>query len=219
MASIAELEAALASARARVERASGIWARRHSEAERAEVFAAHDAMLEAERALAAGQGVPYAEPVDFPVRWSRGAPLPHLLASDSRCYLLFHVEEIDPDWDGTTCRVVGPGSQVEVAIVEFELCMAATLGMPNDEALHGHPLWGRGLAAYGAYRVRNSAWIAEQSAINAVHPHDSPALWSGLAHFILGFHDTTFECVAASFRVQTRRTTIVEALQEVCGRL
>jgi hypothetical protein len=91
--------------------------------------------------------------------------------------------------------------------------------MPNDEAFHGHPLMGRGLHAYGAFRVVNSPWIAELASINAVHERDDPQLWSGLTHYLLGFHDSTFECFAAGFNVDVRRGSIVETLKELCGRL
>jgi hypothetical protein len=91
--------------------------------------------------------------------------------------------------------------------------------MPNDEAFHGHPLAGRGLRAYGAFEVVNSPWTAELAAINAVHYRDDPASWAQLSHFILGFHDSTFECVARAFRVATRRSSIAEALTEACRKL
>lgn len=41
--------------------------------------------------------------------------------------------------------------------------------MPNDESLHGHPLFERGLAFYGAFRVENSSWIRALVRINSVH--------------------------------------------------
>ena len=181
--------------------------------------AADDVVLMTERALAAARGEAHAVPIAFPVRWSTGAPLPHLLINDHRAVLLFIVEDLDPDWDGTWVRIVGPTTEAEVAVVEFENCASAKLGMPNDEAFHGHPLTGRGLRAYGAFEVVDSAWIAELAAINAVHPGDRPESWSELTHFILGFHDSTFECVARAFRVETRRGTIADMLEEACRRL
>jgi hypothetical protein len=35
-------------------------------------------------------------------------------------------------------------------------------GMPNDETLHGHPLYERGLEVYGAFRVEDSSWVRQK---------------------------------------------------------
>src|SRR5918996_658928 len=47
----------------------------------------------------------------------------------------------------------------EVVVVQFGGVRALMFGAPNDEALHGHPLAGRGLDAYSAYRVEQSSWV------------------------------------------------------------
>ena len=41
-------------------------------------------VLKLERQLAAAKGEQYAEPLDFPVNWDTGAPLPQLLVNDYR---------------------------------------------------------------------------------------------------------------------------------------
>jgi len=41
--------------------------------------------------------------------------------------------------------------------------------------------------------------------MNAVHPRHSDAHFAALRHFVLTFHDATFECVAASYSVSKRR--------------
>ncbi|HEV2816553.1 MAG TPA: hypothetical protein VGW40_04955 [Allosphingosinicella sp.] len=218
-AAIEELEAALAAAQRQLEEAGRALIAPHSSRQREAYLAADEALLSAERALAAARGEAHAAPIAFPVRWSTGAPLPHLLQNDHRTLLLFVVEDVDPDWDGSWVRVVGPATEAEIALVEFEGCASAKLGMPNDEAFRGHPLIGRGLHAYGAFKVVHSAWIAELAAINSVHPMDRPETWSRLTHFILGFHDSTFECVARDFRLETRRGSIADALAQACRRM
>jgi hypothetical protein len=35
--------------------------------------------------------------------------------------------------------------------------------------------------------------------MNAVHEYHPPEAFNDLTHFVLTFHDTTFECVAATF--------------------
>jgi len=69
---------------------------------------------------------------------------------------------------------------------------------PNDEALNAHPLYGRGLRDYEFAEVENSLWMAELEQANRVHPDHSPRSFADLRHFILPFHDSTFECVARS---------------------
>lgn len=218
-ASIPELEVALARAKQRRREAADALAGPLSGGGMEAYFAADEELLMVERALAAARREPHAVPIAFPVRWSAGAPLPHLLRSDNRTLLLFVVEEVDPNWDGKSARIVGPTTEREIAVVEFYQCASAKLGMPNDEAFHGHPLAGRGLRVYGAFEIVNSPWTAELAAINAVHSRDRPESWSELTHFLLGFHDSTFECVARGFHVETHRGTIADALVEACRRL
>jgi hypothetical protein len=111
-----------------------------------EFSAACDAVLQAERNLAAAKGEEYAVPIEFPVSWDTGAPLPYLLQSDYRTFLSFFLRDVDPGWDGTYARVRSPNdsSAERIALVEFERCICTKMGDPNDEVLHGHPLeWER----------------------------------------------------------------------------
>ena len=40
--------------------------------------------------------------------------------------------------------------------------------------------------------------------MNAVHRHHRPEAFAQLTHFVLSFHDSTFECVARELRVFPR---------------
>lgn len=86
------------------------------------------------------------------------------------------------------------------AVLVFEGCAAIQFGYPNDEALEGHPLWGFGLAYHGAFEVVDSPWRSALEAQNAVAFPDT-AWGEGLRHFVLTFHDTTFECLSAGVGV------------------
>lgn len=184
-----------------------------------EYEAAHDEMLEAERALAAARGESHAVPLAFPVRWDTGAPLPHLVQNDYRTFLLFLLPDADPEWDGTSVTVMDAGVPASLAIVEFRGCIATKMGSPNDEVYEGHPLHGRGFIGYRALQVIHSPWIREIEQINAVHAQYKPEAWKKFSHFVLGFHDCTFECVARSFSVETSTQSIREALRAICERL
>lgn len=73
-----------------------------------------------------------------------------------------------------------------VGLIIFEDCVASTFGPPGEE---GHTLEGAGWEAYTALQVINSVWLKKMV---------GPA--SGHLHYVLPFHDTTFECIARSFR-------------------
>jgi hypothetical protein len=91
-----------------------------------------------------------------------------------------------------------------IAVVRFERPYAHLFGPPNDEAFAGHPLAGRGLRPYGAFRIDQSSWIRRLEEMNRVHEHHRPETFAALTHYVLSFHDTTFECVAASYEVNIR---------------
>jgi len=131
-------------------------------------------------------GVPSASP---------GTPDPVILADDyslSLTYVLAPVE-VTPEEEAAEGE--------PFALVQFQLCRAHYFGSPNDEALHGHPLYGRGLRPYGVYEVQNSSWIRLLERRNRVHDRHTPKLFEGLRHLIMTFHDKTFECIAKSWQV------------------
>ena len=106
-----------------------------------------------------------------------------------------------------------------LALVEFEHCVSAKLGAPNDEVLEGHPLDGKGLEPYAAQRVVNSLWVRELEKINSIHRCYDPGRWRDLNHYIFWFHDSTFECVAKSFKVETYPETMRNLLGRMVERI
>ncbi len=169
-----------------------------------------------ERTRAARQGRSYAEPIQLGAPIDAGAPLPHLISGAMSAALVFHCGLDDPNWDGTYTNVIDPSGQVErdLAIVVFERTVATLLGPPNDEAIAGHPLWGAGLEPYVAHVVHNSLWIAEYERRNRVHPHHSAERWNNLTHYIIPFHDETFEGIAQGHTAHRVRTDFHSALTQ-----
>lgn len=214
---IATLEQALKAANARLEAATRALAPKHRGGEWEEYRAAHAAVLILERQRAAAKGEEHAETLDFPVRWDSGAPMPQLLVNDYHALLAFLIHEPDPNWDGSyvTIKSARDNRLERLGLVEFENCRWARLGGANDEVLEGHPLWGKGLEAYSAQRVINSKWLKELETINKVHAQYNPRNWEGLQHYIFWFHDSTFECIAHSFRVETCH----ESMKSLLGRM
>jgi len=213
-----ELRLALETAKKRLARATKAIAPKHKGGEMAEFDAAYEAMLAAERLLAAELGEPHAVPLEFPVQWAIGTPVPHLITTDNQTFLLFLLRDAQLQRDGFYAALENPDAE-HVATVEFKGCVSAKMGAPNDEVFQGHPLHGKGLVVYRPLRVLNSTWIRELEAINSVHSQFTADRWNTLNHYIFGFHDCTFECVAQSFVVQTATVTVPEALAAICQRL
>jgi hypothetical protein len=162
--------------------------------------------------------------LDVGLQWDIGAPMPHLIQSESRTFLTFYLSDPRPDWDGTFVEVIDPTSPspASLGVIQFLSCHGAVLGGPNDEAYHGHRLWGRGLSEVGAYRaaeVLNSAWIAGLEEQNRVHPQHRAEAFASNRHFILGFHDSTFECIARGFRTWKAEIAMPQMLAGLAARL
>lgn len=179
--------------------------------------AARDAVFQAERALAAAKGEQYAVLIDFPVRWDTGAPCPHLLQADHRTFLAFFLPDVGPNCPGVWPRN-SPKHQ-KLAVVEFEGCVCTKMGTPREDAFDAHPLYGRGFVAYRAMSVENSTWLKELETLNAGDHCYKGELWHELKHYIFPFHDSTFECVARGFKVETFHISFLQLLSEICQRL
>lgn len=139
--------------------------------------------------------------VDAP-QSSVGAPLPVVVASESGLLLAYLAEVSDPEWDGTSVRVVDAQANEPVVRVDFDSPKAHFFGPPNDEAFSGHPLAARGLHPYGVFRIEQSSWIRKLERMNRVHPHHNAERFDELLHFVFAFHDSTFECLARGFNTQ-----------------
>jgi hypothetical protein len=131
-----------------------------------------------------------------------GAPLPILMQTEQGCCLAY------------LCRSAKAAAE-SVAIINFEDTLASYFGEPNDEALAGHPLYDRGLSSYSAFEVTGSSWIRALENANRAHRLHSPESYAGLRHFIWTFHDSTFECVASDYGVETIRGSIESAVSRL----
>lgn len=130
------------------------------------------------------------------------APVPVLLATDSNKLIAFYY---------------GSGQAERVAVVEFDRCLAAMLGEPNEDTLRGYRLHERGLEGWGAFVVHNSAWLAEfkDLARRTNAEFDEPWWDAKFKHYMICFQDSTFQCIAAGFYVRT----FAESMEEVLCRV
>ena len=159
--------------------------------------------------------------IEWKYPWDTGAPIPHVISNGHRVFLVYYVIDIDPNLDETYMNVHDPSSDKEklIALVEFNSVVNHKFGCPNDEVLHGHPLYEHGLEAYTAHEIINSKWIAEQEQINAVHSYYDPRRWKALKHFMLTFHDEVFECIAEGYKAEVIKGRFKDVLLETTKRL
>jgi hypothetical protein len=114
-------------------------------------------------------------------------------------------------------RATEEGRRVDAgtAVVEFKRCIASRFGMPNDEALKGHPLYLKGLQVYECFEVIGSAWKKRLELDNQLAFPDFDG-WS-VRHFVFTFHDSSFECLSETISAELRqepRPGILAALFE-----
>ena len=131
-------------------------------------------------------------PANVTVRAVEGAPYPDsveaatLTYSNARAVLRFPAAD------------ASDGGEVEAT---FTGVSRLAFGWPNDEALHGHRLWGTGLTFYAIQEVLNSDWIDELERGNSVHRQHRPGAFRNSRHIIITFKEDTFEFVCRSMEL------------------
>ncbi|WP_051951773.1 hypothetical protein [Actinacidiphila yeochonensis] len=178
------------------------------------------ASLREERRRAREAGEEYADLLDVGIELDPGAPLPHVLADGRSVFVLFYLRADSHLPHSTAVTVVTPQAAHEpIGLIEFTGAHSVKFGRPNDEALHGHPLHGRGLEAYEVHEVRNSRWISEAERINSVHPGHRPGWHDTLRHFVVTFHDEMLECLAGDLRTEIHHSSLADAVTATAGRM
>jgi len=157
--------------------------------------------------------------LDLGFQSSIGAPVPVVLAGEHQVFLLFYLENREPFWDGTTVHVRDSKKDTGLGIISFNHCISHKLGMPNDEAIEGHPYEKYGLKPYSNFEVENSDWIAQLEKINSVHPYHKKERFERYKHYIFFFHDTNFECIAESFKAEKADISMKEAIKKFSAML
>ena len=127
-----------------------------------------------------GPDVEVRELTDLPLQ-DIGSPEPVLFSNDSRTVLGYRT------------------SNDRFALLAFS-AWAISKGGPNDEALDGHPLFERGLMFYRSYEITNSPWVTALEQANRVHGAHKPALYAGLRHIIMTFHEAVIEFITRGYQ-------------------
>ena len=132
---------------------------------------------------------------------------PLLVQDDRFAFLTFNAMRPRPD---------GMLEPAGTAIVELQGCLVTRFGYPNDEALPGHPLYQRGLSAYGIFEVLESSWVAQLDAQNRV-TFPNAGLW-GTRHFGFVFHDSMLECIAGDIVLTVSQEPYAQILRGLAER-
>ena len=166
---------------------------------------------------AAGQ---YAERFDLGLDWSVGAPVPQMVTFRRSAFIVVYTQEPDPDPGDPGLRVLNADDEhaALLGVIHLHGAYAIKIGGPNEEAIHGHPLSGKGLDWMGNYRVRNSEWITEAQRINSVHPYHRGGWHDRLTHYIFAFHDETLECLVKGISIERYLGTPDEVLIDLIRR-
>ena len=132
--------------------------------------------------------------LDLPWLPDPGAPGPVLYQDEGRAMLVYNTSTLAPG---------GP-----LAVVQFDHCLVAMFGYPNDDGRWGHPLYEAGLTSYALFEVANSSWLERLRVQNAIAHPEAASWWPNsphtrrdigpVRHFVVTFHDSTFECLASS---------------------
>ena len=99
------------------------------------------------------------------------------------------------------------------AILNFKNCSITKFGYPNDEARWAIPRT-KGLS-YDAYEIYDSEWSAELDRLNRLAFPNFQR--SGKRHFLILFHDSSFECLAEDVSVILSEDPTNEILGRICN--
>ena len=153
----------------------------------------------------------YAEKINFPIIMDTGTPEPRVICNGLKTLVIFCVRDdfnpFEKELAKEQFQLTPEHKKKRIpdayALIQFNHCLIHKFGTPNDEALNGHPLWKKGLSFYSWHKVHNSSWIEEIKNINRVHPKFNENHWLNHTHYIITFHDETFECIAESYELLT----------------
>jgi len=162
----------------------------------------------------------FARVIEWTPRWDTGAPMPQVFSNGHKTFLIYLINEPDPNWDETQVTMIDNTSETtySLALVEFR-GHSFRFGIANDEVFSGLPLWDKGLEGYAAHIVENSTWINELKNINKFHPYYNEDSWKDKKHFALLFHDEIFEVIATDYKVETFKKTFGQLATEVVNRM
>ncbi|WP_445363336.1 hypothetical protein ACJJIQ_00385 [Microbulbifer sp. ANSA003] len=135
-----------------------------------------------------------------------------LLQSEYSSYLTFNAQK---DTDKPSPYGGFYTADAGTAIVEFQGCLISKFGYPNDEAAMGIPKYKD--FGYDICVVKNSEWVKELENLNNYSfPNTS---YADFRHFIIFFHDSTFECIAKDLVLKLSNQPYSEIIGELSAKV
>lgn len=194
---------------------------KHTDGEIEKFKAAQKEKTALEREYSMANGWETAFKIDWQPKWDTGAPCPYVISTEGSIFLIYFIDEFDPEWDGKYIKIIDPKSDQAnpLALVEFKRCYAYKFGGMNDEVWAGHPLYERGLESYAAHIIENSEWLKQEKRINSVHRGYKEEHWLEKKHYFLLFHDDMFECLAEGFNIEVHKDSFENVVKLATGRL
>jgi hypothetical protein len=168
-----------------------------------EYAAVHADVLKLERLVAQKAGEPCALQWELPGIWEGMAMDCTVIGNQLKCLLMFEAKL----------------KSGKFKVLEFCRIAGYKLTDVSDEIIAAHSLAGRGLTAYGAFLVENSAWIKELEQLDRSHSQFDAQKWHNTKHYMLCFKDRMFEALAIEVTLvgetDSRETATTIALQRM----
>ena len=127
-----------------------------------------------------------------------GAPLPMVLSDEYRLSICYNQAKASSYQNKIITNADIAGELDIVAILRFQGPSIWKFGDPDENGQPFHPLADLGLMDFYAFEVKNSNWA-----------HRSMTGTFTNKHFIILFHDNTFEILAESYCVHSMKSEFV----------
>jgi hypothetical protein len=162
----------------------------------------------------------FAEVIPWKPQWDAGAPMPQVFSNGHKTFLIYLINEPDPNWDGTYVNMIDNTGDTKypLALVKFN-GGTSRFGIANEEVFGGLTVANKGMKWYAAHIIQNSTWLKELKGIHSIHPNYSEEHWKDRKHFMLLFHDEMFEVIATDYKIEMFRTTFELLATEVAKRM
>ena len=147
-----------------------------------------------------------------------GAPLPQVIANESRVLLIYALRRPLPENQSGLC-VFTEDTPSPWAVVDFWPVHDHRFGGFSDILRDRHPLANSGLNMGGVHIVENSQW--KLKILSEIHPNPitfGPPRPEPI-HYIFTFHDSMFECIAGQPTTLVITGTAREVVQKVCAEM
>lgn len=141
-----------------------------------------------------------------------GAP-PKILASEGMLSLFYFVEQSPRGLSSDLTRRDTINDR-GIGILKFDNYINFKFGYPNDEAIQGYPYYKLGLKPYSLFELNDSDWVANLLKIDSFNPMHRNDIFDDFSHYILSFHDSTFECIAKGYTAEYSDKSMAELLSE-----